>query len=95
MEVPCSTGPRGGPKLRKRSILNDDSSAGDDSQSDADLDSGYGSADGDTDKTAGFYDDLLARLETEGPTRADHGTNTKRMIEEQEEKWNQFASTLL
>lgn len=59
-----------------------------DSCSDSDVDSGYGSLVDDSDKTANFYDHLLARFETEGPALADHSDNTKRMIREQEEKWN-------
>ena len=60
-------------------------------ESDSDLDSGYSSLDDDPREPTGFYDDLLAKFEKEGPTLANHGNNTKKMIREQEEKWNKFV----
>ena len=60
-------------------------------ESDSDLDSGYSSLNDDPREPTDFYDDLLAKFEKEGPTLANHGKNTKKMIREQEEKWNKFV----
>jgi len=61
-----------------------------DSDSDSDIDSGYASLE-DPDETADFYDDLLERFREEGPTLANHGDNTKKMIQEQEQKWREYG----
>ena len=61
-------------------------------ESDSDLDSGYSSLNDDPREPTGFYDDLLTKFENEGPTLANHGKNTKRMIREQEEKWNKLVA---
>jgi hypothetical protein len=58
--------------------------------SDLDVDSGYASLE-DLDERADFYDDLLERFRAEGPTLANHGDNTKKMIEEQEQKWRKYG----
>ena len=60
-----------------------------DSDSDSDIDSGYASLE-DPDERADFYDDLLERFREEGPTLANHGDNTKKMIQEQEQKWREY-----
>ncbi|RYO82759.1 hypothetical protein DL764_009563 [Monosporascus ibericus] len=73
------------------SSADSDSGSWSDSCSDIDADSGYGSIEQDLDDTADFYDDLLAKFEIEGPTLADHGDNTKKMIQEQEQKWYRFC----
>ena len=62
------------------------------SESDSDLDSGYSSLNDDLREPTGFYDDLLTKFENEGPTLANHGKNTKKMIREQEEKWNKLVA---
>jgi hypothetical protein len=54
---------------------------------DFDVDSGYGSLEEDPDERAEFYDDLLERFRAEGPTLANHGDNTKKITQEQEQKW--------
>ena len=61
-----------------------------DFDSDSDADSGYASVE-DPDERADFYDDLLERFRAEGPTLANHGDNTKKMIQEQEQKWRMFC----
>lgn len=53
-----------------------------DSDDDSDGDSGYGSLE-DPDERADFYDDLLESFRAEGPTLANHGDGTKKMIEEE------------
>jgi hypothetical protein len=62
-----------------------DSDSDCDSDSDSDVDSAYASLE-DPEETADFYDDLLERFRTDGPTLANHGDNTKKMIKEQEKK---------
>jgi len=61
-----------------------------DPDSDSDVDSGYASLE-DPDERADFYDDLLEKFRAEGPTLANHGDNTKKMIQEQEQKWRQYG----
>ena len=60
-----------------------------DFDSDSDVDSGYASLE-DPDETADFYDDLLERFRTDGPTLANHGDKTTKMIQEQEQKWRGY-----
>ncbi|KAK3934110.1 hypothetical protein QBC46DRAFT_429032 [Diplogelasinospora grovesii] len=62
-----------------------------DSDCDSGFDSGYHSLDEDPDDKAEYYDELLKRFQTEGPTLANHGDNTKQMEQDQEEKWNKFC----
>jgi len=61
-----------------------------DFDSDSDIDSGYASLE-DPDETADFYGDMLETFREEGPTLANHGDNTKKMIQEQEQKWRQYG----
>lgn len=70
------------------SYADGESSSLSDSNSDSDDDSGYCSLEEDTEEKAEYYDALLERFRTEGPTLANHGENTKRMEDEQVEKWN-------
>jgi hypothetical protein len=58
-----------------------------DSDSDSKVDSGYGSLEEDPNTRADFYDELLERFRVEGPTLANHCDNTKKMIQDQEQKW--------
>ncbi|KAJ4465564.1 hypothetical protein J3R30DRAFT_3413928 [Lentinula aciculospora] len=53
----------------------------------SDIDSGYGSLE---DDRVDFYDDLLEQFRTKGPVLSNHGDNTKKMIQEQEQKWIQW-----
>ncbi|KAK3934987.1 hypothetical protein QBC46DRAFT_424370 [Diplogelasinospora grovesii] len=79
-------------RTRERQQLADISSDDLDSESDLsdfDVDSGYGSLEEDSDE---FYDGLLERFRTEGPTLANHSENTKNMMHEQEQKWRKFCS---
>jgi len=56
---------------------------------DSDVDSGYASLE-DPDETADFYDDLLETFRAKGPTLANHGDKTTKMIQEQEQKWRGY-----
>ncbi|KAK3939621.1 hypothetical protein QBC46DRAFT_342346 [Diplogelasinospora grovesii] len=72
-------------------VLSDESdfSCPSDSDCDSGFDSGYHSLEEDPDDKAEYYDELLERFQTEGPTLANHGDNTKQ--QDQEEKWNKFC----
>lgn len=61
-----------------------------DIECDSDVDSGYTSLE-DPDERADLYDDLLERFRAEGPTLANHGDNTKKMIQEQEQIWKKYS----
>ncbi|KAI1845332.1 hypothetical protein JX265_014084, partial [Neoarthrinium moseri] len=59
--------------------------------SDVESNSSFESVEDCVDEGPDFYDDLLATFKAQGPTLANHSRNTKRMEEEQEEKWNEFC----
>lgn len=61
-----------------------------DFESDSGDHSGYASVE-DPDERADFYDDLLETFRAKGPTLANHGDNTKKMIQEQEQKWKKYG----